>query len=91
MARVVKKGTYRYKIFRALNILVRLKKKNCAYTEKENIPFFLFLSVRASEGGRVARVVKKGTHRYKIFRALTERKRKYQNKYFKGGRVACVC
>ena len=33
--------------------------------------FFSFLSVRASEGGRVARVVKKGTYRYKILRALT--------------------
>ena len=29
------------------------------------------LSIRASEGGRVARVVKKGTCRYKILRALT--------------------
>ena len=36
-----------------------------AYGEKENIPKKNFLSVRASEGGRVARVVKKGTYRYK--------------------------
>ena len=38
MARVVKKGTCRYKILRALTILVRFKKKNGAYTEKEKIP-----------------------------------------------------
>ena len=42
MARVAKKGTYRYKIFRALNILVRFKKKNGAYTEKEKIQKKLF-------------------------------------------------
>ena len=54
MARVVKKGTYRYKILRALTILVRFKKKNGAYTEKEEIPKKNYLSVRDSEGGRVA-------------------------------------
>ena len=56
MARVVKKGTCRYKILRALTILVRFKKKNGAYTEKENIPKFFCLRVRAFKGGCVARV-----------------------------------
>ena len=36
-----------------------------AYGEKENIPKKKNLSVRASEGRRVARVVKKGIYRYK--------------------------
>ena len=62
MARVVKKGTCRYKILRALTMLVRFKKKNCAYTEEEEILKKNYLSVRASEGGRVARVGEKGTH-----------------------------
>ena len=42
VARVVKKGTCRYKILRALTILVRFKKKNGAYTENENITKKLF-------------------------------------------------
>ena len=71
MARVVKKGTCRYKLLRALTILVRFKKKNGAYTEKEKIPPKKYLSIRASEGGRVARIAKKGTCRYKMLRALT--------------------
>ena len=56
MARVVKKGTCRYKILRALTILVRFKKNNGAYTEMEHIPKKNILSVRAFKGGRVARV-----------------------------------
>ena len=48
MARVVKKGTYRYKIFRALTILVRFQKKNGAYTEKEEIPKKIIARVGAS-------------------------------------------
>ena len=35
MARVVKKGTCRYKILRVLTIIVRFKKENGAYIEKE--------------------------------------------------------
>ena len=35
--RVTKKGTYRYKILRALTILVIFMKNNGAYTEMEHI------------------------------------------------------
>ena len=38
VARVAKKRRDKYKILRALTILVRFKKKNGAYTEKEKIP-----------------------------------------------------
>ena len=50
MARVVKKGTCRYKILRALTILVRFKKKNGAYTENENIQKKLFFEGQSVQG-----------------------------------------
>ena len=50
MACVVKKGTCRYKILRALTILVRFKKKNGAYTENENIQKKLFFEGQSVQG-----------------------------------------
>ena len=74
MARVVKKGTCRHKILRALTILVWFKKNNGVYTEMEQIPKKIPLSDRPFEGGRVARLAEKGRDRYKKITVLPVQK-----------------